>query len=85
MPVEQYTLVRADSIIGDLSEAGEKSDALKAVEVWQRMNPGRKYRVDHEDAHKLIVTLEWQDNDKEAGETLHAVCIKHGVKQDMLQ
>ena len=83
MPSEQYTLVRADTTIGDLSESGEKSDALKAVEVWQREEAGRQYRVDEETSDKLKVTLQWNENDKHAAQALHSLCIKHGVKQEM--
>ena len=82
VPIQQYTFVRADTTIGDLSEVPGKSDAMQAVESWQQRGTQRRLTVNHESPEKLTVTLQWDDSDREADEDLHALCIKHGVKQE---
>ena len=82
MPTKTYTLVRADTVVGDLSEAPDLSDARTAIARWKAGAGGRSAGNLHEAKGGLVATLSWEEGDDTAESDLHALCIECGVRQD---
>lgn len=82
----KYRFTRSsESVAGFLSQNRASTDAIGALEKWQRMEKKRRYDIESDEDDELIAMLTFESSDEVAGCHIDALCIEYGLDRQFIR